>query len=57
MVFRVSRSADHKWDVCEDGFEKPLASFDSRELAAKYANDIARTKGESSVIFEASAGG
>jgi hypothetical protein len=51
VVFRVVHGADSRWDVNEEGFDKPLASFDTQELATKYANDIARTKEGSRVIL------
>lgn len=45
VVIQVQAGADHQWEVNEAGFEKPLASFDSKEKALEYAKDIARTKG------------
>jgi hypothetical protein len=43
-VLRVSRGKDEKWTVSEEGFEKPLASFDNESDARNYANDLAKTK-------------
>ena len=51
-VFRVSRGANHQWDVSEMGFDKPLASFDTEEDACTYANDLAETKPGSRVVVE-----
>ena len=48
-VFSVSQRASGQWDVCEEGFEQPLASFNSEEDARKYAKDIASTKQGSQV--------
>ena len=51
LVFCVGRGKSGKFDVCEKGFEKPLASFDKEEDAKKYANDLAKTKEGSKVEF------
>jgi hypothetical protein len=56
VVFRVLPGKQSKWDVNEDGFDEPLASFETKELAAKYAHDIARTKEGSSVVVDGTAG-
>ena len=48
-VFSVSKGASGQWDVCEEGFEKPLASFNSETDARKYAEDLAGTKAGSQV--------
>lgn len=53
VVFRVSPGENGQWDVGEQGFEKPLASFESEEDARSYANDLARTKQGSKVVVEA----
>ena len=50
-VFCVGKGKSGKYDVCEKGFEKPLASFDSEQDAKKYANDLAKTKEGSKVEF------
>ena len=50
-VFCVGRGKSGEWDVCEKGFEKPLASFAKEEDAKKYANDLAKTKEGSKVEF------
>ena len=48
-VFSVNLGASGQWDVCEEGFEKPLASFNSEGDARKYAEDLASTKQGSQV--------
>lgn len=52
IVFRVSRGENSQWDVTEEGFDKPLASFDSERDAYRYANDLAKTKEGSKVVVE-----
>lgn len=52
IVFRVARGNNSKWDVNEEGFDKPLASFDSEQDARSYANDIAKTREGSTVVVE-----
>ena len=52
IVFRVSRGESGQWDVNEEGFDKPLASFDSETDASNYANDLAKTKQGSKVVVE-----
>lgn len=52
IVFRVAQGENSKWDVNEQGFDKPLASFDSEQDACDYANDIAKTKLGSTVVVE-----
>lgn len=51
-VFRVSRGENSQWDVGEEGFDKPLASFDSEEIACRYANGLAGTRQGSRVVVE-----
>jgi hypothetical protein len=48
-VFTVGQRGTDQWDVCEEGFEKPLASFNSESDARKYAEDLASTKQGSQV--------
>jgi hypothetical protein len=48
-VFCVAPGAGGQWDVKEEGFEKPLASFKSSADAWEYARDIAKTKDDSTV--------
>jgi hypothetical protein len=52
VVFRVSRGENNRWEVCEKGFDKPLASFDSEEEACGYANGLARAREGSRVVVE-----
>jgi hypothetical protein len=40
----VSAKASGKYDVCEQGFEVPIAEFDDMETAEKYALHFADTK-------------
>lgn len=51
-VFCVTGRRSGKWDVSENGFEKPLATFDNEQDAKKYADDIAKTKEGSRVVVE-----
>lgn len=48
-VFNVTLGENNKWDVSETGFDKPLASFDTETEARNYANNIARSKQDSTV--------
>ena len=48
-VFCVTEGKSGEWQVSEEGFEKPLATFQSRDEAEEYARDIARTK-EGSIV-------
>ena len=48
-VFCVTRGESGKWHVSEEGFEKPIASFDSQDDAEEYARDLAKTKEGSTV--------
>jgi len=53
LIFRVARGAAGQWVVTEDGFEKPLASFDAQIDALVYADDLAKTKSGSKVkVFD-----
>ncbi|CAN5458458.1 hypothetical protein BH11PSE11_BH11PSE11_03390 [soil metagenome] len=49
VVIQVQPGANGQWDVNEVGFDKPLASFDDKEKAVEYAQDIAKTKGDTVV--------
>jgi len=52
-VFCVAYSEAGQWDVTEEGFDKPLASFDSTQDAQAYARDLAKAKDGSTVrIFD-----
>lgn len=48
-VFCVAPGTDGQWDVKEEGFEKPIASFASMADAESYARDLAKTKEGSTV--------
>ena len=48
-VFCVAPGAGGQWDVTEEGFEKPIASFASMADAETYARDLAKTKEGSTV--------
>ena len=48
-VFCVIAGNGGEWHVSEEGFEKPIATFQSRADAEEYARDLARTKEGSSV--------
>jgi len=52
LVFRVSQGSNSQWDVCEQGFDKPLASFASEQDANSYASDLAGTRKGSNVVVE-----
>jgi hypothetical protein len=43
-VFCVKPGRTGQWNVMEEGFEKPLASFDDQEDAMEYAQGLADTK-------------
>jgi hypothetical protein len=52
-VFCVARGASGQWEVSEEGFDKPLASFETAEDASSYARDMSKLKQDSSVkIFD-----
>ena len=52
-VFRIVRGdISHWWSVMEEGFDKPLATFDAVEDAHAYANHLATTKAGSKVFDE-----
>ena len=48
-VFSVVQAQNGQWNVCEQGFEKPLACFDQEQDAREYAEGISRSKSDSSV--------
>jgi len=43
-VYCVTPVEKGKWWVFEEGFDKPLATFDNREHACYYAEDLAKIK-------------
>jgi uncharacterized protein DUF2188 len=46
-VFRVARGTSGQWEVREEGRDKPLAAFNTRQDAREYARDGAKGKGDS----------
>ncbi|HYJ18909.1 MAG TPA: DUF2188 domain-containing protein [Burkholderiales bacterium] len=48
-VFCVVPGSAGQWKVSEEGFDRPLASFDDRDDAIEYAQDLAETKDGSTV--------
>ena len=48
-VFCVAPGASGQWDVKEEGFEEPLASFKSSADAEEYARHLAKTNEGSTV--------
>jgi hypothetical protein len=52
-VFTVKPGPTGQWNVMEEGFDKPLASFDDPEDAREYAQGLADTKEGSRVrVFD-----
>jgi hypothetical protein len=51
VVFYISLGENGRWDVLENDFEKPLASFDDQQDACDYANKLSMTKEKSTVIL------
>lgn len=56
-VFTVTRNDQGKWDVCEQGFTKALASFEREDDARDYADNLAKIKGDGSVASDRPAAG
>ena len=52
----VAQNAREKWDVYENDFENPLASFNERQDACDYANDLAKTRKDSMVLIRGNEG-
>jgi hypothetical protein len=44
VTIRVTPAENGRWDVSENDFEDPLASFDNKEDAVDYANKLITTK-------------
>jgi len=44
VVFRVSRGENDRWDVSENDFDNPLATFDDKQDACDYASKLTETK-------------
>jgi hypothetical protein len=49
VVIKVKQAPNGQWDVNENGFERPLATFDSESMAITYANDVVGSKAGSRV--------
>jgi hypothetical protein len=49
VTYKVCLAKTGQWDVNEQGFEKPIASFADRSAAVEYANRLAATKTDASV--------
>jgi hypothetical protein len=43
-IIFVKAGPNQRWDVLEQGFDKPISYFDNREEAVKYAKGLAHTK-------------
>lgn len=52
LVILVSSGINGRWDVSEKGSEKPLASFNDKEDAYAYANDLTRSSDDATVLIE-----
>lgn len=50
VVLRVSRGSNGRWDVCENDFEDPLASFDGKEEACDYAEKMKMGKEGATIV-------
>ncbi|TFW09302.1 DUF2188 domain-containing protein [Oxalobacteraceae bacterium OM1] len=48
----ISPGINDRWDVSEKGSDAPLASFDRKEDAYAYADDLKRMKGNATVLVE-----
>ena len=49
VTLRISKGINGKWDVTENDFEDPLASFDNEHDATVYATALSKTKGGTTV--------
>jgi hypothetical protein len=49
IKYTVCFAQSGQWDVNEQGFEKPIASFADRKAAVEYANRLAATKTDATV--------
>lgn len=43
-IIFVKARPDERWDVLEQGFDKPISYFDNKNDAVKYAKGLAQTK-------------
>lgn len=51
VVIRISRGLEGRWDVSENDFDDPLASFDDRQDACDYANELTMAKKGAAVVM------
>ena len=49
IVIKVQLCANGQWQVIESGLEQPLATFDDKNHAFEFANNVAKAKGGSRV--------
>jgi hypothetical protein len=52
LVICVSPGLNGKWDVSEKGAEQPLISFDEKEDAYAYANELTRSREGATALVE-----
>lgn len=52
LVICVSPGLNGKWDVSEKGAEQPLMSFDEKEDAYAYANELTRSREGATALVE-----
>jgi len=52
LVICVSPGLNGKWDVSEKGAEQPLESFDEKEDAYAYANELTRSREGATALVE-----
>jgi hypothetical protein len=50
VVIHVSPAEGGRWDVWEEDFENPLASFDEKEEACEYADKLTMAKEGATVV-------
>lgn len=51
VVIRIERGEAGRWNVLEDDFEDPLATFDDRQSACDYANKLSASKAAATVVL------
>jgi len=49
IVIKVQQCANGQWQVSESGLDQPLATFDDKNQAFEFANNVAKGKGHSRV--------
>jgi len=52
----VAHAPDGRWGVFQRDFDKPQASFDGRQEACDYANELAKTRTDTMVLMGKSRG-